>query len=491
MVLTQLVENPNFIGRRAERQRILEAANAQEASILIVYGRRRIGKTELIEQTLRQRSLLKLEGVEGGDKQAQIFRVLYQLSKVFEDPYITKMQFATWLELFDFIADKLQGDRWTLYFEEVQWLAEYKNEFISDLKTVWDNKLRHNPGLLIVLCGSSPSFMKNHVVHSKALYNRSVYELNLREFSLNETREFLGKRSNREVMDTYLSIGGIPEYLKRLKKYSSAKIGLCENSFKKESYFSVEHNKIFISSFAENVHYQKIVGYLSRAKFATRTEIEKHLKLDGGGSLSNVLDDLESCGFIERYIPFQAKKIGKLVRYCISDNYLRFYFKFIQPISKKIEQGFYDEAPLGALNQDSYQKWLGYAFERFCRLNHKLIASIIGYQAVNYTSGVFFNRATDKKDKAYQIDLIFDRADHVLTICEIKYLNTKVGVEVVDEFERKLNSLPNEKSKTIEKVLITASGATNSLLEKGYFDVIITLDDLFEHFAQVGVRSIL
>lgn len=209
-----------FISRKEELKYIEGALRTGEANILIVYGRRRIGKTELIEYALGIRNLLKLEGVEEGNTKAQMYRVLYQLSKALHDPYITHMQFNTWLELFDFIASKILNGVWTLYLEEVQWLAEYKNELISDLKYVWDNTLRHNPNLLLVLCGSSPSFMQNQVVHSKALYNRSIYEINLREFSLKETAELLENRSNREVMDAYLTVGGIPEYIKRIKKHS-------------------------------------------------------------------------------------------------------------------------------------------------------------------------------------------------------------------------------------------------------------------------------
>lgn len=235
-----------FIGRENEMKSIMQAVQTGEAGILVVYGRRRVGKTELIEHTLSHRNLIKLEGVEDGDTKSQMHRVLYQLSKAFNDPYIGRMQFDTWLELFDFIATKVSQGEWTLYLEEVQWLAEYKNELISDLKYVWDNSLRHNPHLLLVLCGSSPSFMLNQVVHSKALYNRSIYEMHLTEFSLKETQEFLGNRSHREIMDAYLTVGGIPEYLKRLKKYSSIQIGICEESFKKDSYFSNE-KKGFLS----------------------------------------------------------------------------------------------------------------------------------------------------------------------------------------------------------------------------------------------------
>ena len=142
-----------FVGRNDEKKYIKDATTSGEASILVVYGRRRIGKTELIEHTLHNRNLLKLESVEDGGTQAQMYRVLYQLSKALDDKHITNMQFKTWLELFDFIADKISVGQWTLYLEEVQWLAEYKNELISDLKYVWDNNLRYNPDLLLVLCG--------------------------------------------------------------------------------------------------------------------------------------------------------------------------------------------------------------------------------------------------------------------------------------------------------------------------------------------------
>lgn len=467
-----------FIGRDFEQERIREAESSGEASILIVYGRRRIGKTELIEHTLKNRNLVKLEGVEDGNKAAQMERVLYQLSKVLNDSHISRMQFNTWLELLDFIADKLQEGTWTLYFEELQWLAQYKNEFISDLKYVWDNRLRHNSKLLVVLCGSSPSFMINQVVNSKALYNRSSYEIYLQEFSLTETKEYLSKRSFRELMDAYLTVGGIPEYLKRLKKYSSIRIGLCELSFKQQGYLSKEHERIFISSFSDNIHYREIIDFLSQVKFATRSDIEKHLGVGGGGKLSDVLKDLTLCGFIEKYSPYNTGVNSKLNRYCVSDNYLRFYFKYIKPIQEEIEQGDYNADPMRALNNESYQKWLGYSFERFCRKHHRLIAKIIGFSAVRYKSGVYFDRKSELKQKGFQIDLIFDRADNVLTICEIKYLQNAVGTEVISEFEQKLNTMPNRNNKTIEKVLITAQGATDGLRNRAYFDYIITLDDL-------------
>ncbi|MBX9585819.1 MAG: ATP-binding protein [Gammaproteobacteria bacterium] len=472
--------NTHFVGRDFEREGLLDAAKSDEAIIIVVYGRRRIGKTELVEQTFRERNLLKLEGVEGGDTQAQIKRVLFQLSKALDQRFIEHLNFTTWYQVFDYISEIVKEGVWTLYFEELQWLAEYKNEFVSDLKLAWDNHLRKNPKLIVVLCGSAPSFMINQVIHSKSLYNRSMYEIHLNEFKLNEIRQYLANRSEREIMDAYLSVGGVPEYLKRINKGSSIQIGICENSFKKNSYFSREHDKIFISSFAENVHYKAIVEYLSHRKFSTRGEIEKELNISSGGNFTNVLNDLQLCGFIEKYTPYNADEKSKLARFCIADNYLRFYYKFIRPIINDINQANFNHSPTQALNTESYMKWLGYAFERFCRKNHKIISTILGFSAVRYESGVYYNRGTDKKSRGYQIDLIFDRADHVFTICEIRYTQSAVGIDVIDDFEKKIKLLDNPKSKTIEKVLISLSGATESLKNRHYFDRIITLENIFE-----------
>ena len=131
-------------------------------------------------------------------------------------------------------------------------------------------------------------------------------------------------------------------------------------------------------------------------------------------------------------------------RYSVDDNYLQYYFKFIKPLSKNIEGGAYNRNPKTALKLDSYVKWLGFSFERFCRRYHFVIARILQFSGVHYESGAFFNRTTDRETPGYQIDLIFERADNVYTICEIKYLQSKVGPSVISEVEK---ALPLSQSK--------------------------------------------
>lgn len=468
----------NFIGRGPEWKRLTALGESNTPSILVVYGRRRVGKTELLEQCFGERNILKFEGIQGKSQEEQRTHVLWQVSEYVQDPLLAKLKVDRWVEIFKLIHDKVPDGKWTIYFEEVQWLADYNDTFIAELKFAWDNYFRHKEGWLIILCGSSPSFIVNHVILSKSLYNRSQHELHLKEFDLNETRHFLAPRSYREVMDAYLTVGGIPEYLKWVDTSSSVFTSICNNAFTPDSFFSREYERIFVSSLASSKHYKAIVQYLATSRFATREDICKHLAITSSGSLSDVLKDLELCGFIEKYTPYNLNTDSHLARYCISDHYLQFYYKFIQPIEKGIQQDIFQPTTT-AIKMDTYQKWLGFAFERFCRRRHHLIAKILGFHGIHYSAGAFFNQRSQKQDPGFQIDLVFDRDDRVVTLVEIKYTQSKIGASVIEEFERKLELFPNSKRKTIQKVLITTEGASDSLLSRHYFDHIITLEDLF------------
>ncbi|MBS0626602.1 MAG: hypothetical protein JSS09_00135, partial [Verrucomicrobia bacterium] len=449
----KIIPMKDFIGRQFEWNRLSSIGKAIDPCILVVYGRRRIGKTELLEQVYANRNILKFEGLYGKSQKEQIAHTLWQLSEYTGNPIFSKLSLNSWTEVFTCIHDQITQGAWTLYFEEIQWLANYQDGFISELKFAWDNYFKNKSELLLILCGSSPSFIINQVIHSKSLYNRSQHELHLKEFSLSETAQYLSTRSKREVLDAYLTIGGIPEYLKRCKTSSSVFLSLCENTFVPDSFFSKEYERIFVSSLANNKHYKNIIEFLALRRFATREEILRHLKISTSGSLTDTLKDMELCGFICKYTPYNLGESSHLARFCVSDNYLQFYYKFIKPISSDIQKGSYREAPTSAIKFDAYQKWLGFAFERFCRNKHRLIAKILGFHGIHYSSGAFFTRASQEIDSGFQFDLVFDSDDKVIPICEIKYTQAKIGLDVIEEFERKLQFFPNKKNKTIQKIL--------------------------------------
>lgn len=469
---------PHFVGRVHEKEILSAVGLAHEPAIVVIYGRRRVGKTELIEQVYKERNLLKFEGVEGVSEKEQIEQCFLALARYAEEPLLAKLEIKGWLDFFSVLTRFVSKGKVTLYFEEVQWLACYQDRLVSALKYVWDNEWRRNPQLVVVLCGSSPSFMVNKILHSKALYNRSQHEIPLQELSLAETKEFLKKRSPQEVLDAYLTVGGVPEYLKWINRDSSVFLGLCKNSFVAGSFFSHEHKRIFVSSLSESKGYRAIVEFLGKRHFATRNEILARLKTQSGGTPTALLNDLVQCGFIERYTPYNLHENSTLARYSIRDAYLHFYFKFIQPLEKHIDEGLYNNQPLQVLNTTTYAQWLGLAFERFCRKNHRLIAKALGFEAVRYRSGAYFNKASQREPQGYQLDLVFERDDKVLTVCEVKYHRGPVAKKVISEFEKKIEKLSLAKKLTLHKVLITVEGAEQSVKDAGFFDRILELNDL-------------
>ncbi len=473
-------KNEEFIDRMNEVTRLSSIAGLSGSHIIILYGRRRVGKTELLEQVFRNRQILKFEGRDKITPDQQMQFVMQQLAQYAEQPLLAKVTVSTWVDVLMHIADMTKDGIFTLYFEEVQWLANYEDDFISALKYVWDNFFRKNKQLILILCGSSPSFMINHVVKSSALYNRSQYEMPLHEFNLLQAKAMLHNHSNVEVLDAYLTIGGMPEYLKRLRQPNSTYINLINESFIPGGFFLHEYERIFTSSLADKKQYKSIIELLSKRKFATRSELSTHLKMKSGGMITELINDLEICGFIERYTPYDKPENSLLTRYCIADAYLQYYFKFIKPIAKQIENGNFVKNPSQALNMTQYQQWLGYAFERFCRKYHRQIAILLGFSGVKYRVGSYFSRQTQKKSPGYQIDLLFDRDDKVITICEIKYSQNRINSNVINEFSDKLTLFSNDKNKTIQRILITNQKRNDRLLERAYFDRIISLEDLFD-----------
>lgn len=444
-----------------------------------MYGRRRVGKTELIEQTLRKRNLLKFEGIEGQSEPLQKRQFLAALAKYSGNSAFTKVDpNISWFEVFEFLADHVKRGIWTVYLEELQWMADYKPDLIAQLKPIWDNHLRKNPKLLLVLCGSSPSFFTTHVLRSKAFYNRALYELKVDEFPVRNAASFQRATSTKELFNRYLTVGGIPQYLKLLSAESSAYLGFCRNAFMPNGFFATEFDRILVSNFANSSLFRQILEFIGERRFVRRDEILRHLKAKSSGGISERLTELEQCGFVRSYAPLEAKPHPRSKRYEIADGYLRAYFRTIRPQLAEIQRGDFAKNPAKPLPLSEYTKMLGHAFEFFCRKHSETIANVLGFSAVAYKSGAQYMRGKDKMHASFQIDLLFQRADRVWTVCEIKYQDAPVDRSIVSEFDAKLRKLVVPRGVAIHKVLISASGVNRTLVHEPYFDRVLGLDEL-------------
>jgi uncharacterized protein len=465
-----------FIGREAQLASLRRfSEDPRGARMTALYGRRRIGKTRLVREAYQGFRLLQFEGLEGVSSREQRRHFMKTLHRYSGSVAHRLRGDADWEDLLILLAEYVAGEPTVVFFDEFQWMAAGRGELVSKLKFVWDNYFTARGPIHLVLCGSISSFLVRKVVRSKALYGRIDEIIDLGPLDFASAREgFFASRSSREALELYLAFGGVPKYLELIDPRRSARRNIADLCFRPGAYFVDEFDRLFVSHFGKKQIYRSIVEHLAGRGFASRAQITRHLKMRSGGSLSAYLEDLSLAGFIETYAPVHSLGSTRLKRYRIADPFLRFYFRFIRPLRDRVAQG---EAPAlhHALPDKRYDVYLGLAFEGFCQRHAHRVAAALGFSAVAYDCGSWFRR--EDLETGAQIDLLFKRADHVWTLCEIKF-REHVGPKLIPEIERKVAALSRFTHDTIEKVLITAHEPTQALVDEGGFSRILTLDDL-------------
>jgi len=467
-----------FIGRKKELQLIKTKVESRNSAIIVVYGRRRVGKSLLIDQAMNNYKALKFEGIENRSTTDQINNFLLQLNYQLK-PEKPVHNTSNWREAFIYLFDQIKDRSTHLVFDEFQWMANYRKDIVSDLKMVWDQYLSQIPGLTLVLCGSIASFMLHKVIRSKALYGRTDLHIHLKPFNATETSLMLPDKGLKEVVEAHMFTGGIPKYLELLKTESSIYTSLNREAFTESGYYFQEFDRIFTSHFGRNPDFEKIIRTLAKHPYGMlRKELLNHAGISPGGNVTKHLFDLESADFIRSSIPIDKKTNFRHFKYTLTDAYMRFYFAFIEPARRKIIEGLSDTLFFRISQTPVFSDWKGRAFEYFCIQHAKRISEILGFNGIDFMFGPFF-RSHTVKTAGVQIDLVYDRADNVITLCEMKYLNRPVGVSIIEDIEKKVQVLQEfYPEKTIQRVLVTLTPPSNDLINAGYLYRVITADEI-------------
>lgn len=474
-----------FIGRKKEIQVLREPNWRNAGQLIVIYGRRRVGKTALVNEAYAGTTLWKFEGIEGGDTSAQIAIFLKSL-QTFTGREFPIAQHSSWLLALEafaeavkrFCAEASGSDKdLVILFDEFQWLAEMKSSLVALFKVVWDNSLAQIPTLKVILCGSVSSFIVKKVLRSKALYGRVTTEIHLRPLLLPEIGEFFGtKRQHREVLEIAMCFGGVPKYLEELNPRLSLQQNINELFLNPVGYFFTEVDRIFISHFGSNTIYRRIVEILSAGELTT-ADLAARCHTTRGGTFSATLQDLELAGFIERYVPVDKKTTSHSVRYRILDEYLHLYFSLLAPVQSDILHGTVSGSQLTA--SPKYAQWLGYAFERLCRRNAARIADLLRFSGIRYRAGSWFSTRRETTN-GVQVDLLFDRSDRMLTVCEAKYTDRLNTDTIIHNMERIVKTLREvHPTKGIETVLILGKEVAIPRPIEQYFNRIILAKELF------------
>lgn len=474
-----------FIGREEEKKVLLNALRIDSSSFIAIYGRRRVGKTDLVNSTYNNMFAFKHTGIYKKPKKEQLKQFELSLEK---KGHKSKKRLTDWKEAF-FELEKLiehsSEEKKVIFFDELSWIDTLKSDFLSSFENFWNDFCFARSDVVLVICSSATSWMLNKVIHNKGgLYNRLTNKIHLSQFNLAECKEFVEKNNislnQEQILQYYMVFGGIPYYwtlLTENRGMSTSQV-IDKVQFSKDAVLKDEFKYLFASVFDKPDGYIKIIKALGEKKAGmTREEIIQATSLGNTGNLSDKLEELESCGFIRKYTPLGARKKKSI--YQLIDNYTLFYYKFVHNNNTQDEHFWCNQINTSILNI-----WQGLAFERVC-LEHveqiKKKLGILGIISENYS--LVCKADSEKGIRGSQIDLVISRKDQIINLCEMKYYNSEYVLSE-NEHNRIKNRVNDLRlvSKTryaIHPILITTYGLVDNLYSE-IFHGVVTLKDLFE-----------
>lgn len=466
-----------FTGRGSELSLLRRHLDDQRrAQLIILYGRRRIGKSTLMAKAVEgEARVLFFEGIEGARTPVQIDQFLTDLSR---QTGRIRLGARNWREVFQGLGELVERGRWVLVFDEFPWMGAGRTRIVSELKLYWDRWAK-NPNLCLFLCGSLASFMTRHVLHSNAFHNRKTLELCLGPLSPRDAGQFIPKRSARERAQLYMCLGGVPKYLEQVNPSQSLEKNLNRQCFTAGGFFLNEFETLFKEQFRSLKVYESIVEALASAP-ASLSELARQVGTPKGGGFADQLGNLIRAQFVREYAPVtvDGKRRKRTRLYKLTDPFLRFYFHYIHRNQALIARNRKGQNLFRAIAGSTLQQYYGYAFERLSEDAMQDILDHLELELVDIEEmGTFFQQPRGAH-LGLQIDWLIKRRDGVWSLLEMKYTTSPIGKPVIQDIERKIERLAPPESISIEPVLISATGATAAVHRAGYFQSIITLQDL-------------
>ncbi len=471
-----------LVAGRHDETRIMEWQHDRRGSqFLAMYGRRRVGKTYLIRQVYKKDTAFACTGLKDGDKEDQIlnfYLALQQKTKKVIPPPKTWMQAFTLLEKYLETVKPRKGKKKVVFIDEIPWMDTKRSGFMPAFTRFWNNYCDQQTDIILVICGSAATWIINKVVKNKGgLHNRITQAINLQPFELSKVKEMLAlqkvKLSNRDLFQLHMCIGGIPYYISQIKPGQGLPQILDDLYFGKKAALKDEFQNLYESLFDNYQDHIKITKELSKInKGLSRKALIKATGLASGGGLSQTLEELTKCGFVSETDDADKIKSGKLYR--LTDEYTIFYYKFLEKRSN-INNG----AML--FNSQRFKIWAGFAFENFCIKYHQSIMKAMDVKGVAYKAYSFIDRGSELSTGA-QIDLVLDRNDGVVNICEIKWRDHqyKMTKKEAENLQLKVASYrrKTKTKKSIFTTLITSHGSDKNMHYLSAVTNEILLDEL-------------
>ena len=478
-----------IIGRKRELKELETLLQSGKAEFVAVYGRRRVGKTFLVDEALKDRITFRHAGLSPVDEQGNANNLKRQLQHFYQSLLLQGMHRShcpkNWLEAFFMLEQHLQlsdkhGKRQVVFLDELPWMDTPRSGFITALESFWNGWACHRSNLMLVVCGSANSWMLNNLVNNHGgLYGRTTYEIKLSPFTLAECEEFYKSKnipmSRYDIAQANMILGGIPYYMNYFVREKSLAQNIDALFFARDAKLKNEYTRLFASVFANPEQMMSIVGFLStRRNGYNREDIVKNTRMSNNGDLTKWLNALESSDFIEKYVPFGESKRNP--HYKLIDPFCLFYLRFVEK-QKEMDPAFW----MNNVQSAKINAWRGYAFEDLCMRHIDRIKNALQIGGISSEQSSWALQGHTDNDGT-QIDLLIQRKDNIVNLCEMKFYSEEFTVNKAyhQTLVHRTNTLLEHISRktAIQSTLITTYGLVHNEYASDFVHT-ITLDDLF------------
>lgn len=478
-----------IIGRNKEVDELKQLVQSQRAEFVAIYGRRRVGKTFLVDEALREDITFRHAGLSPVDENGNANKTKEQLLHFYHSLLLQgwkgRSRPKNWLEAFFFLEQHLQsidtGARQVVFIDELPWMDTPRSGFITALEAFWNGWACHRPNMMLVVCGSANSWMLDNLVNNHGgLYGRTTYEIKLTPFALTECEQFYESRgiqmSRYDIAQANMILGGIPYYMGYFTRGKSLAQNIDNLFFAPNAKLKDEFTKLFCSVFTNPDEMMRIVRYLAtKRKGYTREEIAKGTHLSYNGDLSKWLKALVASDFIVSYVPFGES--ARNVHFRLTDPFCLFYLKFVDGQSE-MDEAFW----MNNVDSQKINSWRGFAFEDLCLRHVDAIKRALQIGGISSSQSAWAVSGDDQQEGT-QIDLLIARKDNVVNMCEMKFYSEEFAVRT--DYHKKLvhrtNVLQPHLSRkiVIHSTLVTTFGLTYNQYS-GDFTNVVTLEDMFK-----------
>lgn len=469
-----------LIGRENEQGLLKKYIDSNRSEFIAVYGRRRVGKTFLVTETFKDALSFDMTGVIDGDKEDQLVSFNIALKESgYEGKRVTDWYGA--FEALKEVVKKVPQNRSAIIFiDELPCLDTPRSGLVKALDLFWNGWANRQSNVKLIVCGSATTWIVDNIIDNHGgLHNRITHEMHIHPFTLHDTEEYLttyGFKWNRLAMaQTYMVLGGIPYYLSLLDNALSLPANIDQLFFSRDAELKKEFDRLFKSLFKSPQAYVDIIQLLANNKKGlTRKEISEKLKKETGGHLSKLLVNLENCDFIRKYNVRERKINSNNGIYQLTDFYIQFYHDFCS--KHTTDEHFWENS----INSPKQNTWYGLAYERLCMAHIPQIKEALGIQRIRTE---YYSWRSKESVPAAQVDLIIERADQIISLCEIKYSKGIYSLDAKEE-ERLRNRITDFADETkvkeaVQLVLITTYGLKDNAHSTEVNDRVV-LDDLFK-----------